>query len=61
MILEIFRNMESHFFMIPDVVNVDGKIYDEVTICYLVIAIRPNRFNKNQLNLATLQIILTGR
>jgi hypothetical protein len=53
--------MESYFFMIPDVVNVDGKNYDEVTICYLVIAIRPNRFNKNQLNLATLQIILTGR
>jgi hypothetical protein len=32
MILEIFRNMESHFFMIPDVVNVDGNIYDEVTV-----------------------------
>ena len=61
MILEIFRNMESHFFMIPDVVNVDENIYDEGTIYYLVIAIRPNRFKKKQLNLATSQIILTGR
>jgi len=58
MILEILRNMESHFLMIQVVANVAGKFYYEATICCLVITIPSNRL-KNQLNLATSQIILT--